>query len=459
MRIRTRLTLIYSIATAFLLLIALGSIYYLFYSYEKKEFREILKSKAISSADLLLRVDEVDSTMLKIFDINKKDILFFENISIFDSSFVEIYTSNDSLHFDEMLTDLSSKLTLLRQDNYIEFSDRNFEMVGVTYTHNGLKYLVLASAFDQQGNQLLWLLFWVMVFVYLLFLLLIAYLGWYYSGKALQPIASIVREVQQMNYIRPGNRLTVKGEDEIGELSLTINQLFERIDQAFVIQKRFVSHASHELMNPLTSITAQLEVAMLNDRDAEVYKKVIASVLEDMKRLNEISHLLLDLTRLDAGVQHFPMKEVDVDEVLWGSFQTIRSGHPEYQIEYVPEWNPEHFGQPLILANADLMKLVFINLMENACKFSDNKKVVVKLAEHSPGVYVVEFIDTGIGIPESELKNLFEPFFRGAKSRKYKGYGIGLSIVKRILDIHQFRYEVKSTPGVGTTFSIWLKKF
>lgn len=458
MRIRTKLTLIYGIATALLLLFALGSIYYLFYSYEKREFREILKAKAVSSADLLLRVDEVDSTLLKIIDVNKKDILFFENISVYDEAFVEIYTSNDSLHFDEILPDLPGKLSSLMQSDYIEFSHKDFEIVGISYKYKNQKYLVLASALDRQGNKLLFLLMVVMLIVFLLFLFFIAIVGWYYSGKALQPIAGIVKEVQQMNYIRPGNRLTVKGKDEIAELSLTINQLFERIDQAFLIQQRFVSHASHELMNPLTSITAQLEVATLNERDAEVYKKVILSVLEDIKRLNEISHLLLDLTRLDTSAQHFPMTELDVDEMLWGAFQALRSGHPEYRIEYIPEWNTAHDGPPIIHANADLMRLVFLNLMENACKFSNEKRVVVKLIESSREVYAVQFIDTGIGIPEEEKKHLFEPFFRGSKSRKFKGYGIGLSIVKKVLDIHGFGYKVESSPEKGTTFSIRLKK-
>lgn len=454
MQIRTRLTIQFFFISSSLLLMALLAIYFFSAKHQKEEFYSRLKSRANTSAELLLKVDEVDSSLLKLIDINRKDILYYENISIYDSNDKEIYTNNDNIHFHEILPDIKSFLGEVRQSGEKSMTVENLDYIGIKYEIGNKKYVVIACAMDIYGIDNLKSLRRILVFVFVFFLLAMGVSGWIYAGRALKPISEVVHQVNSISANSLNQRLEErKTKDEIYQLTSTFNEMLQRIEHAFKTQKTFVANASHELRNPLTVITAQLEVALIKERNSEEYKKIIESVLEDIKRLNDISHRLLQLTKIESERSDIKLESIRIDDLIWEVKKEFQNQNPGYKVILKLHELPESESQLIIFGNAQFLKTCFINLMSNACKFSLDKTVHIDIIS-SKGDLIINFIDHGMGISQDDLPFVFEPFYRGKNVAQSKGYGIGLSIVEKIIKAHNAEIQVNSKVNSGTTVSL-----
>ena len=256
--------------------------------------------------------------------------------------------------------------------------------------------------------------------------------------------------------INPGSlkdRLSITAHDEIAELSSTFNTMLSRIEKAVEDQRMFVSNVSHELRTPVTSIIGQLEVTLLRDRSETEYKTLVLSVLDDMKNLKTIINGFFALAESDIdNIQSFFTK-VRMDELLFFTKDDIlrRSKFMNIQIEF--ENIPDDENELTIYGSEHLLRLLMSNLIDNACKFSDPPKVKIKIAFINATVRL-QFIDNGIGIPEEDIKHVFEPLYRAKNVGIKSGHGIGLSIVKRIADIHDAKIDIESELNIGTTIKI-----
>lgn len=459
MQIRTRLTIQFFLISASLLLFALLAIYFFSASHQKEEFYSRLKSRANTTADLLLRVDEVDSSLLKLIDINRKDVLHYENISVYDSNDKEIYTNNDSLHFYEILPNVISFLSEVRKNGEQSMTFENLHFIGIQYEIEEKKFVVVACAMDIYGMENLKSLRKILVFVFVFFLVAIGISGWFYAGRALKPISDLVNQVNNISANSLDQRLEEgKQKDEINQLTSTFNDMLNRIEQSFKTQKTFVANASHELRNPLTVITAQLEVSLLKERDSDEYKKILNSVLDDIKRLNEISHRLLQLTKIENEKLEIKFDPIRIDDLIWEIKSEFQNQNPEFKATLTLNELPENENLLLILANKQFLKTCFINLMTNACKFSSDKTVNIEIISAEENL-IIKFVDHGIGIAEEEIPHVFEPFYRGKNANSISGYGIGLSIVEKIIKAHKGEIQINSKLNSGTTvcliFSIY----
>src|SRR5262249_28595632 len=150
----------------------------------------------------------------------------------------------------------------------------------------------------------------------LLFSVLVTLLsGWFFSGQALKPISQVVNDVEAITGYNLNKRLGEGNrKDEIAHLAITFNQMLDRVEHAFHAQKSFISNASHELRTPLTAITGQLEVALINKRDPAEYENILASVLDDIKKLNKLTNGLLMIAQSDMDVNSMRMKSFRADE-------------------------------------------------------------------------------------------------------------------------------------------------
>ena len=453
MQIRSRLTVQFFVITAALLLTALLAIYFFSARIQKNQFYELLEARANTTADLLIRVEQVDSSLLKLIDLNKKDVLDFENISVYDHRKKEIYTNNDSIHFSSILPDLDTFLDEARNTGKKRTSLGRLDIIGLKYTNRNKTFVVVACAVDTDGISDLYNLRRVLTLVFIFILAVTGLAGWFYSGRALKPISNVINQVDNISAqdlslrIDEGNK-----KDEIARLTITFNSLLHRIEQAFITQKTFVSNASHELRNPLTTITAQLEVTLLNQRTAEEYQNVLASILEDISRLNEMSHRLLTLARIE-NTESLPKKPVRVDDLLWEAKNEFLNQDKNYAVSLFIHGFPENDRIPEIEGNAELLKVCFLNLLDNGCKFSADHKVQVNLKMDNTVVHI-EFADKGMGIEETEFENIFQPFYRGKNTAGITGYGIGLSMVKKIVTAHQGTINIESLIGSGTTVTL-----
>ncbi len=451
MQIRTRLTLQFTILVSTIVLMAFMSIYYFTAQFSEREFYRRLKEKAITSAILLIKVEGVDSALLQVIDRAKRDNLYKETIRIYDYENKEIYFSGDTTKF---LNPESFDNVRKYGEQRIEKSD--FDVIGVLFRDKGFDYVVVAAAVDINGEVRLKDLQTLLTFAFLVLTAVVFISGWVYSGRALRPLKRIMDEVKRISPQNLDQRLKESPyEDEMGKLILIFNELLGRIAKAFQLQKMFVSNVSHELKNPLTNITSQLEVTLLKERSTDEYRETIESVLEDIRGLNQLSNSLLELARLNREQDSFTMTRVRLDEIIWEVRDFVSTIDSTYRVEVGIHEMPEDEDKLTVLGNPYLLKIAFQNIVENACKFAPDKsaKVMLTLVKSE---LVVEVSDQGPGIEKKDLNNVFEPFFRTDATSKIKGYGIGLPLSHRILSIHKGRIELDSSPGKGTLVKVTL---
>lgn len=213
-------------------------------------------------------------------------------------------------------------------------------------------------------------------------------------------------------------------------------RMVDRIDAAYRSEKSFISNASHELNNPLTAIQGECEISLLKERTPAEYQEALRRIASETKRIIQLMKHLLFLSYGDR-------------EILKNAVEPI------FLAEFLMQWatgrisfSPDNFAF-IVHANPSLLKIAIGNMLANACKYSGEKPVEMRLRSNR-----LEIIDAGIGIPEEEAERIFQPFYRASNTREYSGHGIGLSLSARILQTYGAHLTVRSALGKGTTMVI-----
>jgi heavy metal sensor kinase len=290
-----------------------------------------------------------------------------------------------------------------------------------------------------------------------LVLLLGSYGGLLLANQALRPVDRITRAAEQLAAGDLTERVPEPAKmDEIGRLAATFNHMISRLQAAFERQKQFTSDASHELRTPLAVMRGDIEITLRRERTAEEYKRALESSLEEIVRLSRLVEDLLTLARGDAGSVELRREPVDLSKLCQQMVEYISplADQKEQTLGYD---GPE----AAVMICADLLRLkqLLLNLLDNAIKYAEpHDRITLGLKSEEKDA-VITVSDTGRGIPPEDLPHIFDRFFRrSAKTadRSATGFGLGLSIVKWIVDSHGGKIEAQSEPGKGTTFTVRL---
>jgi signal transduction histidine kinase len=453
MEIRQKLSFQFITIVALILLLSFISIYISVSRFRKETFYDRIESRALTVAQLLIDVEEVNAELLKKIEKTSTSSLNEEQIAIYDFRNDVIY-STDELKFLKIDDD---KLNQVRLSEYVRYNVNNFEILGIYYKSKYDRFVVFAGALDVFGFEKIRNLRLILIIVFFFSLIVVFLAGMFFSDRALRPILKVMAQVAEIGVSNLDQRVDEgNGNDEIAQLAATFNKMLERIESAFKIQKSFIANASHELRTPLTIITGQLEVVLLKERPADEYYSVIRSVLDDIKNLNFISNRLLLLAQTSSDLVKLNLFPVRVDDLLWDTSREIMKRFPEYSVHI--NMNPALDDETLLTVTGSelLLKTVFSNLIENACKYSPKEKsVFIDIITGSDQI-AISFSDHGIGIPNEDIKMIFQPFYRGKNSMEFNGNGIGLSLADRIVIIHSGTIEVKSVLGEGSEFILKL---
>lgn len=449
MQIRSKLTVQFIVIVAGILLVSLFFIYYKSKQYVDDEFYKNLRSKATMTAEMLIKNTINDSDLLSSNPATGSYLTASnENVLIYNQQFSRVY----SLNFMEKDINVNVLKDILEKKEY-RFSHGKLQAYGMLYTNDLKKQYIVISEAVCNGKELMQLRN-VLILDFLLIISVVAIAGWFFAGRALKPVSRIMNQVDDILPTDLSKRLKVINQkDEVSRLVATFNRLLERIEFAFKTQKSFISNISHELKNPLTVITSQLEVVLSKERTVAEYHKTLGSVLEDVRELNRVSEKLMELAKLSSDATSIPFEPLRLDEMIWQARSTLLKSHTEYKVSVEMLHMPQEEEKLYINANEQLLKTALINLMENGCKFSPEKKVNVYL-DFVDGKPQVNISDKGEGINEEELPMIFEPFYRSQRTGFVKGSGIGLSLVNSILKLHEIGIKVYSEKGKGTTFSL-----
>ena len=251
------------------------------------------------------------------------------------------------------------------------------------------------------------------------------------------------------NRLDEGNR-----KDEIDQLAITINEILANLEISFRSQEEFVSNASHELRTPLTVMIIEIDYLLSHKRNQEEYVSHLKGLVNDLMSLNSLLNSLLELaqTNTDNNIQ---FSEIRIDETVYNAIHQVKSKYPDRKILPKIQY-PENENELLVRGNDGLLLILFKNLLENACKFSTDEVIVEFLIMDKYLKIIV--MDQGVGIPENELESIYLPFKRASNVKFKSGFGIGLSLVKTIVELHEVELEVVSTENEGTSVNLLFKK-
>jgi len=450
MQIRSRLTYQFTYLVSAILFVSYFVIYVFSQQNYKDKFYSRLRQKANTAAELLVNVNQVDSKLLGIINRANRDILYRENIMAYDTCHERIYRSNDTINFH---IDVDRVKEVFKKKE-VRFELNELEVLGTVFVTPEGQIVVFAGAEDQYSAENAKDLKNILIALFLLFVFIVVISGWFFAGRAIKPISEVIKQVDQLSPKSLEQRLkTGDSEDEIGKMVLTINRLLERIENAFKLQKTFIANVSHELKNPLTKISSQLEVSLLNERKIDDYKQTIASVLEDTQDLAAITESLLELNKISISDYQASFSILRIDEIMWESRSLTQKLNSAYKVIIDTQFMPDNEELLQIKGDEKLILTALKNLIENGCKFSTNKQAHVSL-QIIEQMIEVKIKNEGKGIPEADIPYIFQPFFRAENTAASKGYGIGLSLVERIVNLHQGSISVQSEQNGWTEFTV-----
>jgi len=453
MTIRTRLTILFSLITATILLTFATVIYYTARESREKEFYTLLKKEAITKANLFLNAS-VDKHILQNIYRNNRKILNEVEVAIYDTEFNLLY--HDAVDID-IVKETKQMMDQIKQNGQIHFYQQDWQVIGLLYEFRGKNFIVTATSIDQYGYKKMENLFKTIIVVFIISVLIIYLAGRFFSKKAFEPVKEMTDKAANISATNLDFRLKSKGnKDELSQLANTFNEMLNRLENSFEAQKLFVSNISHELRTPLATIITELELSTNKEHTISEYKIAITNALNDAKKLARLSNSLLDLAKASYDPSEITFKPTRIDEVLLDARSQVQKTNPNYKIDlhFDSEFlQNENENQILVNGNEYLLNVAFANLFENGCKFSNNHQSIVSISFDNEKI-ILRFSDKGIGISKNDIKNIFSPFYRGKNKTYADGIGIGLSLTQKIIDLHKGTISVLSIKNQGTTFIV-----
>jgi heavy metal sensor kinase len=339
----------------------------------------------------------------------------------------------------------------------VTFSDKQELMVRVfttpVFEDKSLRYIVqVARSLDTIQSALND--FKKILFVLLpLAIFLTGMIGAFLTKIALAPFDKMIRTVQKITAENLKLRIQIPHtQDEMQRLATTFNDMLERLEKAFSSQRHFIQDASHELKTPLTILQGELEVTLKKIRSASEYEEVLQSSLEEIKRISRIVEELLLLARFEDQQVKLDCSRFNIGTLLTEVVDEVTVLAQQKEIVLSCAVN----GPLMITADAEKLKQVLLNILDNAIKYTGQGGSVSVQASPAADSLEIEISDTGIGIPSHDLPYVFDRFYRVDKSRSSSGFGLGLTISKSIVEAHRGSISAASTLTQGTHITIRL---
>lgn len=295
---------------------------------------------------------------------------------------------------------------------------------------------------------------WVMTGLLPIGVLLALAVGHFLAGRALAPVQHVVEVANAIDITCLDRRIHVANpHDEIGRLSLALNSLIIRLEQAVSEIRRFTADASHEIRTPLAVLRAEAEATLRSSRSPEEYARALRVIVDEAARLGRLADQLLHLSRYDAGILQCAHESVALEALLQDVSEQLQSLAADRQVTLHCELNAgcEVLGDDIRLSQ------VFFNIVENAIKYAPGGEVTIRLQLIDQWA-VVDVEDNGEGIPDPALPHVFERFYRvdSSRQRESGGAGLGLSIARAAVLAHQGTIDIRSQVGVGTIVTVRL---
>ncbi|PWK74257.1 signal transduction histidine kinase [Mucilaginibacter oryzae] len=347
-------------------------------------------------------------------------------------------------------------------DNILSGGKSRFKANNIFYAGNIFRFpegdaIIVVSATNPSGLSELNDLEQVLIISCLASILIVYIIGRSFSYHTFKPVRKIIKKVNTITASNLHLRLEAyDGKDEIAELTETFNNMLDRLETAFETQNNFISNASHELRTPLAIIKGEAELTLKNigKPGADLHKS-LSEILQGTQSLQDIITSLLGLAQSGFDGKKQNWEQVRADELAFMVKEAVDHIIPANNLSIDFSALPDDVDKLVTLGNINLLKLAISNIGLNACKYSENKPVTLKVyAENKSIIFSVK--DQGIGIPDEDVQHIFEPFFRASNTGKYDGHGVGLPLALNIVRLHKGNIGIISKEGEGTEIRVLL---
>ncbi len=453
MKIQTKTTILFTVLISVTLIVLETVVYYFINKFSQNDFYKRVELRARISAKFRFEKDDVSTAAYQEIQREYLEKLPHEEALIINTD--SITAALATLSSSAITKDYLDKI--IAADGETVHKQVKFRhYAGLLYKDETGNFVIIKSATNEYGQQLMTRLRNIKIITLAFFIIASFLIGHYFSKRSFRPFSRIISRAKQINENNLHLRLeTTEGKDEIAALSRTFNEMLDRLETAFETQNNFISNASHELRTPLTAINCETEFTLSKERTTEDYKQSLQHIALQTGKLQNLIHGLLNLAQTGFDGKKIHLQEIRADELLFEVKADVDNIIPANKLELSFLNFPEDAAQMTIVGSQELLKIAVSNVVLNACKYSDNKKVIMKLLIEDTVVKII-IEDNGIGIPSAELKYIYDPFFRASNTEKYEGYGIGMPLTRNIIRLHKGIIEVASSLQSGTAVTITL---
>ena len=434
MKIKNKIRIYFSTTVIALTAISSVIIYVLFAEYREEEFQQRQKKKAIYTLGLVMEYKELSENLSAIMDRLTIHDFYDEKMLIYNQNKQLIYQSVDDLRIDEaakMLNELSPA------NQWIETKEEKYDVIGMYLESDQKHFYALSKAYDAFGYTKLNFLKNALIIIFIIITGIVLFISHYLSRKISKPLTDLAENLATLNI----NDKNFKGlpadtsSYELRYLSEKFNQLLSRTNDAFAFQKHAAQHISHELKTPIAVLVSELE-RVQNISDPVLKDQLIQNQIVKAKSLADIITILLEISKNESKEQ-LALSNVRVDELIFASIEELSMLNPEFHFEI--SFEPENFEESQLNLNANslLIKQAFLNIMRNCIAYSLKPQAQIIFNVNIPGEIKISFINQGNPIKPEEEENLFDHFYKGSNSQGQTGFGLGLVLTKKIIELHQ----------------------
>lgn len=449
MRTQTKIAIIFFLVSLSTIILLSASVYFFVIRYSFTDFYKRLEIRGVVTAKAQLDNEVASQSVLQ--EVRE---MHLEKLPEEKEYFFEIMPGKSfKTEATQLNLPVSFFKTIIEKGEATHQSNNTF-FAGIKYEGKNGAYVVIVSADNYYNSHHLSYLrniFLVGIIIASFFALSISIV---FSKHIFTPVKEINDRVKEISSQSLHLRLEPsKVNDEISALETTFNNMLDRLETAFETQNNFISNASHELSTPLTTIIGEADVTLSKERQPVEYVESIKIIQTEAERLEKITRSLLFLaqTGFTGKVQKYD--KIRTDQLLWDVKNTVDKINPKNKVQLNLSLMPDSPEKLKIKGNEQLLLLAISNIVTNACKYSNNQPVTISIGtSHDKVIMVVK--DQGIGIPEDELKFIYDPFFRASNTKDYEGYGIGLPLTRNIVRLHDGEIWVSSKVNEGTTVQL-----
>lgn len=448
---RNRIAFYYIITTALLISVVFAVIYF---SVKESVYRHIENDIEIENVDLLkeISVTKDGFTLIDQHEWKEKE----HNTLDVNPIFIQFINAEGKM-FDKSPNLKNSQLLFHKSnDKLATYFDTKLDAIAIRQIQTAIKYnektvgYIIVAMSLEDANLVLRNLRYTLLFAFPLVLGILFLVARFIVGRSISPVKIIIETSNKITKDNLNTRISLpENKDELYELSDTINNLLNRIENAIEREKQFTSDASHELRTPLAIIKGTLEVLIRKPREKQEYEEKINFCISEVDRVNKLVDELLLLARFENEKQNIKPENILLNALLLDTSARFSQKIKDKQCKITNQFEDDFY----VHSDYNLVSIIVSNVFSNAIKYSDESSTIkVKLyKEHN--IIKCSISDEGIGISEEDKNKIFNAFFRSESLShpEIKGTGLGLSIVKRLSELLNITINIQSELNKGTT--------